>query len=52
MIHVTLSLIMICTQVSPAKHRMKLFIDKVVFKVVLDVAPVIPLVFLALLAIL
>lgn len=26
---------------------MKLFIDKVVFKVVLDVAPVIPLVFLS-----
>lgn len=44
MIQVTLSLVMICTQVSPTKHGVKLVINEVVFKVVLNVAPLLLLV--------
>ena len=36
LIHVALSFIMICTQISPTKHRMKFFINKIILKVILN----------------
>ena len=36
LIHVALSFIMICTQISPTKHRMEFFIDKIILKVIFN----------------
>jgi hypothetical protein len=36
LIHVALSFIMICTQISATKHRMEFFIDKIILKVILN----------------
>jgi hypothetical protein len=36
LIHLALSFIMICTQISATKHRMKFFINKIILKVILN----------------
>ena len=36
LIHVALSFIVICTQISTTKHRMKFFINKIILKIILD----------------
>lgn len=36
LIHVALSFIVICTQISPTKHRMKFFIYEIILEVIFD----------------